>query len=365
MAVDSSQEEAARVVAPLWRVVTGILLPAVKPAVVLGALLVFVLTISELGVPMFLRVDVFPAAVFARLGGVDYAPGEAFGLVLPLLPLVLALALIERRFVGRQAFAVLGLWGGSRTPLPLGRWRSILSVAAWLVALAGVCPILALAWRAARGASMSTVLDWARAAPVNSLVVSAVAASVVVLTGAIAGHALARGHPVGRALDAVSALAFITPAAVLGVGLIGLWNRPWTGGVYGSLGILVIGLVARYGVVGTRACAVAFSQVPSTLEDAASAVGAGYARRMWRIVIPSARRGVGFAWLATFIFCLRDLETSVLYYPPGREPLTVRIFTLEANGPEPIVAGLACLQVVITAVVMLTGTRLLGPGSRS
>jgi iron(III) transport system permease protein len=365
MAVDSSQEEAARVVAPPWRVVTRILVPAVKPAVVLGALLVFVLTISELGVPMFLRVDVFPAAVFARLGGVDYAPGEAFGLVLPLLPLILGLALIERRFVGSQAFAVLGLRGGSRLPLPLGKWRWILSLGAWVVAMAGLCPLVALAWRAFRGASVSTVFEWARAAPVNSLLVSAMAATIVTLTAAITGHALARGHPAGRALDAVSALAFITPAAVLGVGLIGLWNRPEIGPVYSSLAILVIGFVARYGAVGIRACAVAFGQVPTTLEESASAVGAGYGRRMWRILIPSARRGLGFAWLATFIFCLRDLETSVLYYPPGREPLTVRIFTLEANGPEAIVAGLACLQVVITAAVMVAVARLLGPGSRS
>jgi iron(III) transport system permease protein len=84
-----------------------------------------------------------------------------------------------------------------------------------------------------------------------------------------------------------------------------------------------------------------------------------------RILIPSAGRGLGLAWLATFVFCLRDLETAVLYYPPGREPLTVRIFTLEANGPEPIVAGLACLHVVITGLVVVTGAWLLRRGSPS
>jgi len=83
-ALDPSLEEAARVAARPLRVVARILLPAAAPAIALAALTVFSLSLSELGVPMFLRVDTFPAAVFARLGGVDYAPGEAIALVLPL-----------------------------------------------------------------------------------------------------------------------------------------------------------------------------------------------------------------------------------------------------------------------------------------
>src|SRR5690606_8108733 len=123
MGVDASLEEAARLVARPWRVATRILLPAASPAIALSAIVVFSLALSELGVPMFLRVDVFPGAVFARLGGVDYAPGEAFALALPLIPVAALLLLLERRFVGRRSYAVLGLRSGARAPLPLRRFR--------------------------------------------------------------------------------------------------------------------------------------------------------------------------------------------------------------------------------------------------
>ena len=52
----------------------------------------------------------------------------------------------------------------------------------------------------------------------------------------------------------------------------------------------------------------------------------------------------GRSWLLALVFCLRDLESAILVYPAGRDPLTVRIFTLEANGPESVVAALACVQ---------------------
>ena len=49
----------------------------------------------------------------------------------------------------------------------------------------------------------------------------------------------------------------------------------------------------------------------------------------------------------------------MLYYPPGSEPLTVRIFTLEANGPEEVVAALAILHITMTACVLAAGLMLI------
>jgi len=54
------------------------------------------------------------------------------------------------------------------------------------------------------------------------------------------------------------------------------------------------------------------------------------------------------AFALALVFSLRDLETAVLLYPPGGEPLTARIFTLEANGPPGVVSALAILHVLIT-----------------
>jgi iron(III) transport system permease protein len=73
---------------------------------------------------------------------------------------------------------------------------------------------------------------------------------------------------------------------------------------------------------------------------------------MSRIVVPMHLRAVVGSWLLALVFCLRDLDTVVVFYPPGLEPLVVRIFTLEANGPERVVAGLAIYHVAITGLVL-------------
>jgi iron(III) transport system permease protein len=355
MGVDVSLEEAARSVAGPWRVATRILVPAAAPAIALAAVIVFALAFSELGVPMFLRVDVFPAAVFARLGGADFAPGEALALALPLIPLALVLLLIERRLAGRKSFAVLGLRDGSRSRLALGPWRLAAVLVGGCSALLSAAPIGALLLHAQSGGGLAETLAWASAAPWNGLVASTLAASTISLIGLVLGHAVARGLRGAAVLDAVAMLAFVMPAAVLGVGLIGVWNRAWFQPVYGTLAILVVGYVARYTAVGVRVVACAVAQSPVHLEEAAAASGAGFSRRLFGIVLPVHARGIGFAWLMAVLFCLRDLETAVLFYPPGGEPLTVRIFTLEANGPAAIVAGLCALHMAIVVAIVVLG----------
>lgn len=359
LGVDDSLEEAARVVARPWRVATRILLPPAWPAVALAAVVIFALALAELGVPMFLRVDVYPTAVFARLGGVTYAPGEAFALALPLIVIAIGLVFIERQLRGVRSFATLGLRGAARAPIALGRFRVVASAACWVSALLAVSPIAALAWEAARGGGFRALPDWTGGSPTQSLVMGAMAATAITALGLILGHALARNVRGAAVLDAIAVTAFLVPAPVLGVGLIATWNRPSTQAIYGGVAILVLGAVARYAVIGVRTVAVTVAQSPAHLEEAAAVAGARFVRRLLRVVLPIHARGVFAGWLLAFVFVLRDLEMAVLFYPPGGAPLTVRIFTLEANGPPSVVAALAVLHVGMTAAALSVGGFLL------
>lgn len=359
---DPALEEAARVAAGPWRVATRILLPAVQPNVVLGALVVFALAVSELGVPMFLRVDVYPAAVFARLGGIDYAPSEALALALPLLPIALLLLAAERRLCGRRSFATLGLRSSSGASFTLGRWRILVSAGCSLLAALSIAPIIALTYRAIGDHGFVAVQDWIGNSLSNSLVSGSIAATSIVLLGLILGHGLARQRRGASMLDGAAVLAFMMPAVLFGLGLIAFWNRPALSFVYASSGIIVAGFVGRYAVIGVRTVATVIAQSPVHFEESAAAAGAGYWRRLARIVLPLHWRGLVSAWLLVLVFCLRDLETAVLFYPPGGEPLTVLIFTLEANGPEPLVAALAIVHTAITAAILAFGALLLRLG---
>jgi iron(III) transport system permease protein len=362
--VDPTLEEAARLVASPAQVLGRILLPAARPAVTLAALVVFTLAFSELGVPMFLRVRVYPGAVFSRLGGISYAPGEAALLVLPLLGVALVLLALERTLLGERSFAVLGLREREGVPVtPLGRWRLPATLGVWCLAALSLLPIAGLMVKASHGGIL-LVPRWIGRSVENSLLSASVAALAIMALSLVLGRAVARRRPGAQLLDSVAVLAFVTPAPLLGVGLISLWNRPATSAVYGTLAIVVLGYIARYSAIGVRTVASTIAQSLPSLEEAAAVSGATFLRRLCGIVAPTSARGLAAGALLVFVFCFRDLETAVLYYPPGGEPLPVRILTLEANGPEPVVAALALVHVAATAATVAIGGALLLRGRR-
>jgi iron(III) transport system permease protein len=350
--IDPTLEEAGRIVANPPRVIRRILLPIAAPAVSLAAMLVFSLAFSELGVPMFFRVRTYPASVFVRLGGFDYSPGEAVVLVLPMLIVGAILLLLERRIHGGKPVAVLGARTRERPILPLGKWRLSASVFCWVYTCASLLPIMALINRAGMQGFVSSIA-WIDGTLWHSMRAATIAATVSMFVGVVIGHAIARRRSGSGILDAVTMLAFLTPASVIGVGLIATWNRPGTQVLYATFWIIVIALVARYVMIAVRASAMVVAQTPPELEESAAVFGASFAKRLRSIVLPVHRRGFAAAWLFTMVFCFRDLDTVILLYPPGGEPLPVRIFTLEANGPEDVVAALAVLHIVTTAAVFL------------
>lgn len=246
-AIDPSLEEAGRVVARPGRVLVRLLLPLASPAIALAALVVFSLAFAELGVPMFLRVKTYPGAVFARLGGIDYAPGEAFALVLPLLGVALALLALERRVAGRASFASLGVRRSAIPRTPLGRMRIPTGIGLGIVGIVGLAPLVGLATSAGVG-GFAAMGEWIGSSIANSMIPAVAAASIALCLAVVVGHALARRRSGVAVADGVALLGFVTPAAVVGVGLIAVWNRPSTGFVYRSAAILVLGYLARYAV---------------------------------------------------------------------------------------------------------------------
>jgi len=95
-AVNPHLEQAARLSCGWPAVLRGITLPLIRPGIVLSLVLVFLLTMGELGAPLFLRFDVFPVASFTQFSAF-YNFGAATAAAMPLVLVALVGLLVEQR----------------------------------------------------------------------------------------------------------------------------------------------------------------------------------------------------------------------------------------------------------------------------
>jgi iron(III) transport system permease protein len=348
--VDGRLEEAALLAVSPARVLWRITLPLAAPAIAAAALVIFVLAVSEFGVPALLRVRVYTTEVFTAFAAL-YDFSRAIILAVPLLLVCVVIAGIAGALVGERLIAPRR-YTMVRSPM-LERWhRPAILIVGLVLALAVVLPLGILMREALAVRSVSAVLTGSGHAIANSLVLAGMGATAVVSVAIVLGHTRARAGPrIGYVADIVLIALFSVPSTIAGVGLIGLWNRPGLPGtVYGTNVMLVLGYLARFVPVAALALAASSRSVPESHEEAAAVSGAGWLRTMLRIVLPQVRLGLLAAWVIVFVLAFGELGVSILVAPPGEATLPIRVYTLIANTSPAQIAALALLQALVIFV---------------
>jgi iron(III) transport system permease protein len=323
-----------------------------------AALMIFVLAISEFGVPGLLRVRVYTTEVFTAFAAL-YDFGGAIVLALPLLLLSSTVAVVAIRLTGDRTIVTRRATAGSLPPT-FEAWKPAFVLAGAVVTvLSLVLPLTALVVVAVGDRSWSQTFDGSGVAIRNSLVLATIGATLTVVTAVWLAYARARSpRRAGLGADVVFVLLFAVPSTVVGVGLIGLWNRPGILGViYGTDAMLLLVCLGRFLPVASLGLAAAIRQVPISHEEAAASAGARWFRTMWRIVLPQVAVAIAAMWVVVFVLAFGELGASILVAPPGESTLPIRIYTLIANAPPAQVAALALLQaaVIIAAPLLLAG----------
>jgi iron(III) transport system permease protein len=322
----------------------------IAPAILFAAVLVFLLTLGEVGVPTFLRYPVYPVEILTQFAAF-YDFSAATVAAIPLLIITAMILVLEVRFLHTCVLELSAATFGRRNaPIELGRWRFLLLglVLVWIL----VTVALPIAVLVVQSASLSVFVDaYSRASDsiLRSVIFATIGATLLTLLGFFCGYLVySRALPLWRSVDALALFLFTLPGTVIGIGLISLWNKPITNAIYATPAIIILGYLAQYAVLPTRMITAILQRIPRSLEQAAQLCGASWFMTLRCIVVPLVKRGLITMWVIAYIFCLRDIGITLVVYPPGSDTLPVRILTLMANGAPSLIAALCIILIMVT-----------------
>ncbi|MCP4708872.1 MAG: iron ABC transporter permease [Planctomycetes bacterium] len=343
-------EEAGKTVSGWPGVLKGITIPLVLPGVTLASLLVFLMTLTEFGVPNFLRYNVYPVETFTQFAAF-YDFGAATAAALPLVIITLLVLLIERIFLREKTYRVqLPSPGRGFMIIGLGKIKigCVISVSV-LCFLLVILPLLILLMQSWSFDAYRLAVIRAGDSLLRSLTYAAIGATALSILGFFCGYLIHnRSLPIWRSVDSLTIILLALPSTVIGIGLILLWNRPATNFIYATPVIIILGYLAQYSALTSRITVSTLMQIPPSMDQAAQMASARWLRRTALIVAPLARRGLITGWLVGYIFCLRDMGISMMVYPPGSDTFPVRTFTLMANGAPELIAALCIIMIAAT-----------------
>ncbi|MEK0313798.1 ABC transporter permease [Cohnella sp. 56] len=330
----------------VWRTIEA---PLLLPAYCSGALLVFMDTVGDFGLPASIAaVFRFPTLPYSIYSALYTSPirFDMAGVLSFYLVLLIALAMSVQFWALRRArFDFLGgraTRAAAERPAK-GGWL-LAGVNLLLLAIAAGIPfganLLTSVTRPAQTGGTAFTLAHYRelfasggqltGALLHSLEIAAFAAVVGLLVGLLVAYVLTYSRfKLRRAIDVISLISLAVPGVVLGIGYIFIWNQAWLERIglllYGKPAILVLAGVAGAIPVITRIVTGAMAKVPQGLLSAAQMQGASFPRRVRTILLPLLRSALLSAALAAFGASVFDLAMTSILFPPNFMTLPVVI----------------------------------------
>ncbi len=349
--MDPSLEEAARMCgAPLSRVAREITIPLITPSIVAGALLAFVATISNFGIPALIGLPahyaVLTTVIYSDINMYDLEGAAAYSMLL--LAISLPLLIIERfiargrrytTITGRATRPTVMRLGGAKYPL-------LIAVIAFLIPTT-IFPLATLVMMAflkecylnpfdIRNYSFKNLYEVifvnpdTQTAIQDSLLLATSSATAIALFGALIAYIVLRTQMAGRTIINVLASApFALPGSVLALAMIFAFIKT---PIFNTLTLLFIAYFSRYLSYGVRTCVGALLQIDPTLEEAARISGAPWIRTFSDIVIPLIKAGIVSSWILVFMPTLSELTVSVILAPPTQPTIGKAVYDLMESG---------------------------------
>jgi molybdate transport system permease protein len=192
-----------------------------------------------------------------------------------------------------------------------------------------------------------------------SVVTSLEAQALVLLVGTPAAYLLARHRFPGRAiLVALVELPLVLPPAVAGIGLLAAFGR--FGLLHTSIAFtqLAVTLAVAFvsGPLYVRAAIAAFEAVDARLLDAARTLGAGPARRFFRIAVPLASGGLAAGEALALARGLGEFGATIMFAGSLQgvtQTLPVAIY-LEFESNFDLTLAIGALFVLVGAAILVS-----------
>jgi iron(III) transport system permease protein len=357
--LDPALEEAARSLGrrPL-AVFARVTLPALRPSIGAGGLLVALYALADFGAVSLMQYRALTHAIYLQYRSLfDRTPAAVLGLVLVALTAVVLLAEARTR---RRARYHRTAPGAARAPrrVALGPWRW--PAVALCCAVAGLflaLPLAVLVYWAARADEVE--IAWEAAG--SSLLASGLAALVAVVAAVPVAY-LAERHRASwtRALERAAYSANALPGIVIALALVFFAAR-YAGPLYQSLALLVFAYVVRFFPQALAGAGSALRGIDPRLEEAARGLGRSPLAVAARVTAPLAAPGLLAGAALVFLSAMKELPATLLLRPIGFDTLATEIWRHTATGSYSRAAPAALLLIVVSAPLLV----LLGPRRES
>ncbi|HZD40993.1 MAG TPA: iron ABC transporter permease [Terriglobales bacterium] len=380
--MDPSLEEAAYTTgAGILRTSGLITAPLMLPGILAAFIYYFITVIESFEIPAIIALPIgmqlLTTKIFFATHTTTEMPQYSVAAAVSIIFILLSIALVylfTKATKHSERFTTIT--GKAYRPriIDLGNWRyAALGITILFFAFSVIFPLLVLIWGSllpylqppSITALSHATLDSYRnlgqipkfgLALTNTVIVTFAVATATMLLSALAAWFVVRGKiRGGRSMDLLTFLPHAIPSIVVAVGLIILYLRiNWMIPVYGTIWIIIIGMITKRISYGSRIMIGAMFQLHKELEEASEVCGVGWLKTFClitlRLLVPAFVNG----WLYSAMLSIALFTIPVMLYTPRSVVFSVLIWNLweAAKVQDACVVGVVMVTATFTLVFL-------------
>ena len=381
--MDPAFEEAARMSGCSgWQAFRRIFLPLMTPIILAASIYSFMTHLESLEIPLVIgfpsKIYVFPSYIYfttQRLSPPQCGLSAALGATFLIVSILLVIGYRRIQGANTRFATVTGKsFRPNRIKLGAWRWPCLFVFLTYLLVTVGG-PGLILIWTSLVPFYSPPGLDMlgdlslvhyfkvlqepnVRGAILNTLVVATIAASLTMaLSLAVAWVIVRTRHRARSALDALVFVPHALPGVIIGISIMLVFIQPPLSqfGLFGTSGLVAVGLTVAYISFGSRTMVGALTQLHQDLEEAGSMAGASWSQIMLRIILPLLATSFISGWIWVASQSMRNLSIPLMLSTRDSEVLSVVMWQKWGDGYPGQTAALGVLLILALAIIAAVG----------
>ena len=398
--INSELEEMALIQGASKRqIVTKITLPLVMPAFLSATIMTFSKAIGGYSVASYLgtRVQYYTLATRLHDQIASGMPGVGYAIAILMILLSSGCIFANNKLIGtRKSYSTINGKGGRSVDLQLGKWRyPVFAMVCLFLLIALVFPILSLVLESlqvspVRGleASNFTLFNWIGreensyalinyepgllrnskflSGMGNTVKLGVIGAIISSFMGQIFGYISVRGRGkwYGHAIDQLVFIPYLIPAVAFSAVYIAMFMTPKLGGLipalYGTFALILLISTVKYFPYASKSGSETMLQISAELEEAASINGAGFFRRLAKIIFPLAKNGFMSGFILTFISIAKEFDLISLVANERNLTLSYLSFSYTSLNCYQLAATSSVVMIVLISVLYLIAKKVFG-----
>jgi iron(III) transport system permease protein len=373
--IDRSLEEASENLgARSFRTFFKVTIPLVLPSVTGGALIAFMMSLSNFGTPMIIGGNylVLPTLAYNLFTSeVAERPGMASTVSLILMLCASGIIALQQWASSRRKYASMLV--NRPVKKRLSGWSSALAhLLCYLIVGLSTLPLAVVVFYSfkntkgpvfAPGFGLESYRQIFFDVPktvTNSFLYSLVAVLLIATIGTLLGFVLARRRTVAvSVLDPLLMIPYIVPGTVLGIGYIVAFNRK---PIYlvGTATIIIMTYFIRRLPYSVRSASSILKQIDPALEEAGINLGSPPGRTFRTVTLPLMKAGIVSGAIMSWVTSMNELSASFLLYVGKTMTMPIKVYLSVLDGFFGTASAMSTILLLVTGVALYLVNRWTG-----